>query len=113
MESGSQTVPHRALAGAGVGIPMSRRQQWVYHIEPEAFPPDFAERPDAFRRSAGLTWRGLARQLKVNARTVWRWKVGPPPAPATWFRCSVWPLGWGCCTCCCRRQGMAMIRQRN
>ena len=58
---------------------MSRRQQWVYHIEPEAFPPDFAERPDAFRRSAGLTWRGLARQLKVNARTVWRWKVGAAP----------------------------------
>ena len=58
---------------------MGRRQQWVYHIEPEEFPPDFPQRLDAFRRAAGLSWRGLARLLKVNARTVWRWKAGAAP----------------------------------
>ncbi|MDE2940182.1 MAG: hypothetical protein OXR67_14900 [Chloroflexota bacterium] len=58
---------------------MSRRQQWVYHIEPEAFPPDFPERLDAFRQAAGFSWRGLARRLKVNARLVWRWKAGATP----------------------------------
>ena len=58
---------------------MGRRQQWVYHIEPEEFPPDFPDRLDAFRQAAGLSWRGLARRLKVNARTVWRWKAGAAP----------------------------------
>ena len=58
---------------------MGRRQQWVYHIEPEEFPLDFPQRLDAFRQAAGLSWRGLARRLKVNARTVWRWKAGAAP----------------------------------
>ncbi len=58
---------------------MSRRQQWVYHTRPEEFPPDFPGRLDAFRRAAGLTWRGLARLLLVNARTVFRWKSGAAP----------------------------------
>ena len=58
---------------------MGRRQQWVYHIEPEEFPTDFPDRLDAFRQAAGLSWRGLARRLKVNARTVWRWKAGAAP----------------------------------
>ena len=26
-----------------------------------------------------MTWRGLARRLKVNARLVWRWKAGAAP----------------------------------
>ena len=58
---------------------MSRRQQWVYHIEPEEFPPDFPDRLDAFRQAAGLSWRSLARLLKVNARLVFRWKAGTVP----------------------------------
>lgn len=58
---------------------MSRRQQWVYHIEPEEFPPDFSQRLDAFRQAAGLSSRGLARLLKVNARTVFRWQAGAAP----------------------------------
>ena len=58
---------------------MSRRQQWVYHIEPEEFPPDFPQRLDAFRQAAGFSWRGLARRLKVNARLVFRWKAGAVP----------------------------------
>ncbi len=58
---------------------MSRRQQWVYHIEPEEFPPDFPDRLDAFRQAAGFSWRGLARRLKVSARLVFRWKAGAAP----------------------------------
>ena len=58
---------------------MGRRRQWVYHIEPEEFPPDFPDRLDAFRQAAGLSWRGLARELKVNSRLVYRWKAGTVP----------------------------------
>ena len=58
---------------------MSRRQQWVYHIEPEEFPPDFPQRLDAFRQAAGFSWRGLARRLKISARQVFRWKAGAAP----------------------------------
>ena len=55
---------------------MGRRQQYVYHVEPEVFPEDFPDRLDHFRRAAGFTWGGLARELRVNARTVRRWKAG-------------------------------------
>ena len=58
---------------------MGRQQQWVYHVEPEDFPQDFPERLDRFREAAGLFWGGLARDLKVNARTVRRWKAGAKP----------------------------------
>lgn len=58
---------------------MGRRRQWVYHIEPEEFPPDFPDRLDTFRQAAGLSWRGLARELKVNSRLVFRWKTGAAP----------------------------------
>ena len=55
---------------------MGRRQQYVYNIEPEHFPEDFPEGLDRFRQAAGFTWRGLARELRVNDRTVRRWKAG-------------------------------------
>ena len=55
---------------------MGRRQQYVYHVEPEVFPEDFPDRLDRFRQAAGFTWGGLARELRVNARTVRRWKAG-------------------------------------
>ncbi len=58
---------------------MGRRQQWVYHVEPEEFPSDFPERLERFRQAAGLSWRGLARRLKVNARVVRRWRAGAKP----------------------------------
>ena len=58
---------------------MGRRQQWVYHVEREEFPQDFPERLEAFVEAAGLSWRGLARRLKVNARIVRRWKAGAKP----------------------------------
>ena len=55
---------------------MGRRQQYVYHVEPEVFPEDFPDRLDRFRQAAGFTWSGLSRELRVNSRTVRRWKAG-------------------------------------
>ena len=55
---------------------MGRRQQWIYHVRPEEFPPDFPQRLDRFRQAAGMSWRGLAREVRVNSRTVRRWKAG-------------------------------------
>ena len=60
---------------------MSRTQQCVYHVEPSRFPPDFPERLERFREASGLSWRGLARRLRVSARCVWRWKAGTKPDP--------------------------------
>ena len=61
------------------GRTVGRQQQWVYHSQPEEFPPDFPQRLDRFRQAAGMSWRGLSRQLKVNSRTVRRWKAGAKP----------------------------------
>ncbi len=58
---------------------MGRRQQWVYHVEPSRFPPDFPERLERLREAAGLSWRELARRLRVRARSVWRWRAGTRP----------------------------------
>ena len=58
---------------------MGRKQWWVYHVEPEEFPDDFPERLESFVEAAGLTWRGLARLLKMNARSVRRWRAGTRP----------------------------------
>ena len=55
---------------------MGSRQQYVYRTQPQEFPADFAERLDRFRQAAGFTWRGLARELRVKAETVRRWKAG-------------------------------------
>ena len=60
---------------------MSRAQQCVYHVEPSQFPPEFPERLEKFVVAAGLSWRGLARRLRVSARCVWRWKAGTKPDP--------------------------------
>ena len=64
---------------------MVRRQEHVYHVEPSRFPPDFPERLERFREAAGLSWRGLARRLRVNVRCVWRWKKGTKPDPGHLF----------------------------
>ena len=55
---------------------MGSRQQHVYRTRPQEFPADFADRLDRFRQAAGFTWRGLARELRVNSETVRRWKAG-------------------------------------
>ena len=58
---------------------MGRRQERVYHVEREEFPRDFPLRLEGFVEAAGLTWRELARRLKVNARIVRRWRAGAKP----------------------------------
>ncbi len=64
---------------------MSRRQQCVYQVEPSLFPEDFPERLERFKEAAGLSWRGLARILRVSMRCVWRWKAGIQPDPGHLF----------------------------
>ena len=59
---------------------MGRRQQWVYTVEPAKWPADFSERLRRFKDAAGLSWRGLARLQRVNARTVRRWRAGTVPS---------------------------------
>ncbi len=61
---------------------MGRRQQHVYRLESPQFPEDFPERLDEFRRAAGLSWRELARRLRVNVRSVHRWRHGAKPDAA-------------------------------
>ncbi len=58
---------------------MGRQQELVYHVAREEFPQDFPERLEAFVEAAGLSWRELARLLKVNARIVRRWRAGAKP----------------------------------
>lgn len=64
---------------------MGRTQRWVYHSEPSHFPEDFTERLESFRKAAGLSSRGLARRLRVSARSVWRWNAGTKPDPGHLF----------------------------
>lgn len=58
---------------------MGRRQLRVFRIEHEEFPRDFPERLDVLREELGLSWLGLSRELRVNARTVRRWRSGAWP----------------------------------
>ncbi len=55
------------------------RQKWIYRVEPCNFPEDFPERLDSFRRAAGLSWRGLARALRVDVGQLRRWRRGARP----------------------------------
>ena len=57
------------------------RQQWVYRLEPSRFPEDFPERLERFKEASGLSWRGLARELRVDIRQLRRWKRGTRPDP--------------------------------
>ena len=54
---------------------MVRRQQFVYHIEPSQFPPDFPERLERFMKAADLSSRALARLLRVDNRMLRRWRL--------------------------------------
>ena len=57
------------------------RQRWVYRLEPCRFPEDFPQRLERFKVAAGLTWRGLARELRVDIRQIKRWRKGTSPDP--------------------------------
>ena len=58
------------------------RQRWVYRLESPCFPVDFPERLERFREAAGLTWRGLARELRIDVGLVRRWRRGVRPSSA-------------------------------
>ena len=58
---------------------MMGRQRWVYRRSPAAFPPDFPYRLERLKDAAGLSWRGLARRLGVDARLLRRWRTGTRP----------------------------------
>ena len=57
------------------------RQQWVYRLEPSTFPEDFPQRLVRFKEAAGFSWRGLARELRVDIRQLKRWRNGASPGP--------------------------------
>ena len=61
---------------------MMGRQQWVYRRSPAEFPPDFPRRLERLKDAAGLSWRGLARRLGVDARLLRRWRTGTRPDAA-------------------------------
>ena len=58
------------------------RQRWVYRVEPRRFPEDFPQRLDRFKEAAGFSWRGLARELRVDIRLIKRWRNGVKPDSA-------------------------------
>lgn len=61
---------------------MSGRQQCVYRIERRQFPEDFPERLERLRQACDLSWRGLARALRLHPRSLRRWRRGAKPDAA-------------------------------
>ena len=58
------------------------RQRWVYRVEPCPFPEDFPQRLVGFKEAAGFSWRGLARELRIDIRLIKRWRNGVRPDSA-------------------------------
>ena len=58
------------------------RQRWVYRVEPCHFPEDFPQRLVRFKEAAGFSWRGLARELRIDVRLIKRWRNGVKPDSA-------------------------------
>ena len=78
---------------------MGRPQRHVYHVEPSRFPPDFPERLERLRRETGLSRRALARALRVEARTLRRWRNGTTPGPGHLYRLFCFAAGRGLLHC--------------
>ena len=78
---------------------MGRPQRHVYHTEPARFPPDFPERLERLREGAGLSRRALARALRVEARTLRRWRNGTQPGPGHLYRLFRFAAGRGLLHC--------------
>ena len=57
-------------------------QQRVYRIEPPRFPEDFPRRLERFKDASGMSWRELARRLRIDIRLVGRWRQGTRPDSA-------------------------------
>ncbi len=78
---------------------MGRRQRHVYHVEPSRFPPDFPECLERLLRETGLSRRALARELRVEARTLRRWRNGAQPGPGHLYRLFAFAAGRGLLQC--------------
>ena len=61
---------------------MIRAQQSDYRPRGTEFPDDFPQRLERLRAASGLTWRGLARELGVGVRSLYRWRAGTRPDAA-------------------------------
>ena len=51
-------------------------------MEPCHFPVDFPQRLVQFKEAAGFSWRGLARELRIDVRLLKRWRNGVKPDSA-------------------------------
>ena len=61
---------------------MTRAQRSDYQPRGTEFPDDFPQRLERLREASGLTWRALARELGVGARSLYRWRAGTRPDAA-------------------------------
>ena len=50
------------------------------------FPADFPSRLERLKSASGFSWRGLARRLGTEPRTVRRWRHGTRPEATYLFR---------------------------
>ncbi len=74
-----RTSDHSATPQPGAGrARIMGRQQWVYRRSP-AESPRLPQRLERLKDAAGLSWRGLARRLGVDARLLRRWRPGTRP----------------------------------
>lgn len=65
---------------------MSSPQEWNYRVERPEFPPDFPQRLERLREASGLSWRALARELRLRVRVLQRWRAGSAPNAAHLLR---------------------------
>lgn len=91
---------------------MGRPQRHVYHVEPPRFPPDFPERLERLRAGAGLSRRALARALRVDARTLRRWRNGTQPGPGHLYRLFCFAAERGLLRCLIPDEEVEAMRRR-
>ena len=91
---------------------MGRPQRHVYHVESPHFPPDFPERLERLREGAGLSRRALARALRVDARTLRRWRNGTRPGPGHLYRLFVFAVERGLLHCLLPDEEVEAARRR-
>lgn len=61
---------------------MSGHRKTNYRPNGAKFPDDFPRRLERLRDATGLTWRGMARELGVSVRSLYRWRAGTRPDAA-------------------------------
>ena len=57
------------------------RQKNRYPRPAPALPDDFPRRLKRFKEVSALSWRELARRLRISTATLWRWRNGVRPHP--------------------------------